>query len=274
MLLQILLRKGEITLASRRTVNIKGVLRYFLLFAFSLIMASQSHPSKAVEASDSLPVLVGIYPEGWIDQDLVDNLIEPLDIWIGKQNTLVGLSSDLEDSAPYLSLQLDTLWNNGYTPFINLTAGYFSQPTAYQIAAGQKDAAITHWAQTYASWASNGKFAYIAILPDMNTTWISYGRDPENYKLAFAHIQQIFTQNGVTSSAVRWVFAPTTLVQLPFEAYYPEDDHVDVVGFNAYNDGYCSASLDPFWVRHMKWLLISRSSLLASAQLLIPLKVR
>jgi hypothetical protein len=78
----------------------------------------------------------------------------------------------------------------------------------------------------------------------MNTTWASYGQDPANYKLAFARVQQIFTQNGVPDSAVKWVFAPNGWAHLVFEPYYPGDSLVDVIGASAYNWGYCNDTSD------------------------------
>lgn len=220
---------------------------YLLVLVLNTVLAIPTRSSIAVGQASSVPIFLGIFPKGWIDQSLVNNELAPLDSWTGKHTTLIGLSADFEDPATYLASQLNVLWNNGYTPYIDLTAGYFSQPSAYAIAAGQKDDALNHWAQVYAAWAVNGKFAFISVLPDMNMEWISYGRDPENYKLAYSRIKQIFSQNQVSNSAVRWVFAPTGWVQLPFEAYYPGDDLVDVIGFSAFNQGLCSVSMDDYW---------------------------
>jgi beta-mannanase len=77
----------------------------------------------------------------------------------------------------------------------------------------------------------------------MNASWVSYGLDPSNYKLAYSHIQDIFRQEGVPDSAVLWVFAPNGWSEpgQEFELYYPGDDLVDVVGFSAFNFGACVA---------------------------------
>jgi beta-mannanase len=78
----------------------------------------------------------------------------------------------------------------------------------------------------------------------MNANWVSYGLDPENYKLAFRRIQQIFAEEGVPEGSVVWVFAPNGWSEpgQEFEKYYPGDDVVDVVGFSAFNFGACVAA--------------------------------
>jgi beta-mannanase len=198
----------------------------------------------ASPTSSKPPVLLGTYVLDWLDQSTLEQDVIALDQWTGKKASLVGLLRDFEGSTAYIATQLDLLWNNGYTPFINLDFAYYSQPTAYQIATGEKDSAITAWAQVIDSWATGDKWLYIAPLPEMNTTWASYGQDPANYQLAFARIQQIFAQNGVPDSAVQWVFAPNGWAHLVFEPYYPGDSLVDVVGFSARNGGYCSGDSD------------------------------
>ena len=229
--------------------HIKKMLLALLILLFGVSLAGTSQPFvvAANTAANGAPVLLGIYPEGSITSRLIDTELHPLDTWTGKHTTLVGLNSDIEDDTTYYSTQLNLLWNNGYTPFINLTAGYFSQPTMYQIALGNYDNAIIQWANNYKSWATNGKWAYIAVLPEMNVPWVSYGRDPGNYKLGFVRIRQLFTQAGVPASAVKWVFSPNGWVQWPFEAYYPGDEWVDVVGYVSLHQGYCPNALDPYW---------------------------
>ena len=87
----------------------------------------------------------------------------------------------------------------------------------------------------------------------MNGFWVPYGLDPTNFILAYQHIQQIFIQEGVSMDEVHWTFAPNgwSRPQHPaLEAYYPGDNIVDVVGFSAYNFGYCNGGVwqDPVTV--------------------------
>jgi beta-mannanase len=235
-----------------RCMNIKRIFFCVLLLALNATLIAPTRSSAAIDSVTSVPAMasamMGIFVQDWLDQTFVDTELIPLDTWAGKHTTLVGFSADFEDPGQFLGNQLDVLWNNGYTPYIDLTAGSYSQPTAYEIASGQKDAALNHWAGVYSVWALSGKFAFISVLPEMNTPYVSYGRDPANYKLAFARIRQIFSQNGVPDSAVRWVFAPNGWVQLPFEPYYPGEDLVDVVGYSALNQGLCPSSMVNYWL--------------------------
>ena len=91
--------------------------------------------------------------------------------------------------------------------------------------------------------------AFIAPFPEMNGAWESYGEDPVNFKLAYQRVQDIFTQAGVKSDAVRWVFAPNgwSPEKDRFEYYYPGDSSIDVVAFSGYNWGYCSNAAWKHW---------------------------
>ena len=108
------------------------------------------------------------------------------------------------------------------------------------------DTALRAWAQSYKAFAigGGGRNAFIAPLQEMNGDWTSYGGNPTNFKQAYAHIQQIFAQEGVPSGSVQWVFAPNNVSgdgMAPFEDYYPGNNTVDIVGFSGYNFGYHSA---------------------------------
>jgi beta-mannanase len=143
------------------------------------------------------------------------------------------------------------MWDNGYTPFVNLTVQYNSGITAKQIANGQADNVLRNIARTYATMVQhNHRMAFFAPLQEMNSDWVPYGMDPANFKLAYRRIQQIFADEGVPSESIQWVFAPngwTAPEKPPFEDYYPGDAYVDIVGFSAYNFGYCSNNSHPAW---------------------------
>jgi beta-mannanase len=203
--------------------------------------------AKASGTSGSM--YLGIYPQGYLDQTTINNELHALDSWAGKQASIAAVSFELDDPNPQAIFQnqIDLLWTNGYTPFINLQTGYFSQPTASQIASGNYDTAIQKWAQAFAAWAINGKWAFIAPLPEMNASWISYSSDPTNYQLAFTRIRSIFAQNGVPANSIRWVFSPNGWVNISYTQYYPGNDYVDILGFSAFNYGYCPADPSPNW---------------------------
>lgn len=229
--------------------KIKSRIKITICFALIALLASSTGVSgQSISQTNSKPpILLGTYLIGWLDQGTLDQYVNALDEWAGKKSSLVGLVRYFDNSTTTVSSQLDIIWNNGFTPFVHMEFVYEPRPTAYQIANGDKDGEIANWAQAIASWTSGGKWLYLAPLPEMNTKWASYGQDPENYKLAFARIRNIFSQYGVSDSDVKWVFAPNGWAHLVFEPYYPGDDLVDVVGFSARNKGYCESNSDAWY---------------------------
>lgn len=194
-----------------------------------------------------LPVFVGVYTSGPLQGTVGE--IAKLDTWLGTPTvTLAGTFLDLETPSSSVIAELDSAWDAGYVPFVNLGAGTHIVPwTAAKIAGGAVDDAIRAWAAAFRAWSRNGeKRAMIAPLQEANGDWTTYGLDAENYKLAFYRIQSIFAQEGVRREAVMWVFAPNGWSEIgqEFERYYPGDTFVDAIGFSAYNFGACSIWAD------------------------------
>jgi beta-mannanase len=212
-----------------------------LVICLLILVSASGEFHEPVKANGTgVPVLLGIDPQGYITQDVIDSELHALDSWAGKGTAIAAIPLDIEEPNPEWNItnQLNLLWDNGFTPYVNLIAS-ISQPSAYQIAAGYYDNALNQWAQIYASWAGDEHWSFISVLPEMNVPWTSYGMNPINYILAYNHIQEIFAQNNVPADAVRWVFAPNGWYGNSFEEYYPGDEHIDIVSFSAYNFGYC-----------------------------------
>jgi len=196
-------------------------------------------------------LITGIYPQGWPDQNTINNEMKPLDNWLsgvtgGRSTSIFGTFLPLELRDDYYKGNVETpltvMWNAGYTPFVNLPTSPY---TAQQVAGGVLDSAITKWANSYKIYANSGtRFAYIAPMQEMNGDWVSYGRDPVNYIAAFKNFQRILHDVvKVPRSSVKWVFAPngwTRPGDPSFEKYYPGDSFVDVTAISAYNFGYCT----------------------------------
>ena len=200
--------------------------------------------------------LIGMYFQGGspANQETYDSIIEPMKEWSGGKLSIIGTFLNFNGSGDYelsVSKQLETIWNNGYVPFVNIQVS----STAYEVASGSKDSEIRNWAQAYKEFANGPdgqiRMAYLAPLQEMNSCqsggcWTEWGGDPGNYKIAFRRILQIFDQEGVPASSVRWVFAPNGWSHYkydhPFEDYYPGVEWVDVVAISAYNFGGCLSS--------------------------------
>lgn len=198
----------------------------------------------------NFPVLLGLYSSGYLGEpSVVKQEVQDVEQWAGKRFSLAGSFFDIEDSNPAYNIPvpLELLRQKGYTAFINLA----TKRTAVEIARGDVDRALKALAKAYASWSSQGKdrMAFIAPMPEMNGSWEPYREDPVNFKLAYQRIQRIFAEQGVSRSAVRWVFAPNgwSRSEHRFESYYPGNDRVDVISFSAYNWGYCHASAAGQW---------------------------
>jgi hypothetical protein len=200
-----------------------------------------------VTRSDLSFMMLGVYIPGYAgSQSVIDSQLKALDSWTGKQHSIVGLFVDFKDGNPGYNIptQLESLYQNGYTAFINLQA---SNTTMAQIAQGAVDGYIRNTARAYASWAKRGgnRMAFIAPFTEMNGEWTTYGGDPANFKIGYRRVQDIFLQEGAPASSMRWVFGPNGWSNIPFEDYYPGDDVVDINAFSSYNYGYCDA-IDPW----------------------------
>jgi hypothetical protein len=211
----------------------------------------KSRPAvSATVAAAKPPVLLGLYTSGFVgESSTIKNQLSEVDQWAGKHASLAGMFLDIEGDNPgyNVPVSLEQLRENGYTAFINLK----SNRTAAEIARGDVDDSVRNVAKAYAEWLSkgNGRMAFIAPMQEMNIAGERYSLDPENFKLAYQRIQSIFAEVGVPRNAVRWVFAPNGWSQQgnEFEKYYPGSDRVDVVGFSAYNWGYCSSASWKEW---------------------------
>jgi hypothetical protein len=212
-------------------------------------------------------VFLGLYTSASLQVTAAE--IGRVDTWLEDNGlntrvTIAGTFMDFEFPNPDWNIphDLDAAWNQGAVPFINLAVGTTSlgPRTAFQVASGELDGAIRTWATNFAEWTQGGtKHAFIAPLQEMNAGWVTYGLDPENYKAAFLHIQELFLEQGVPDDAVVWVFAPNgwSLPENKFESYYPGDAAVDVIGFSAFNFGACVAAgegWDPFEVAIQPYL--------------------
>jgi hypothetical protein len=194
-----------------------------------------------ISVKSTATVLTGIYPHGFPGlQSTIDNEFKVIDNWVGQKLSIGGTFIGFEGPNPRANFkeQMEVLWKNGYTPFVNLSTSH----TAAEVANGAIDGAIETMASLYVEYAQgNTRMAYLAPFPEMNGDWVPYKLDPDNYKRAFSRIQSIFASKGVPEGSVRWVFAPNGWSRpgTPgFESYYPGDSLVDVVSFSAYNFGY------------------------------------
>jgi len=214
-----------------------------------------------------------IMPVYWTKENVRTYMPEADLLAGGKKHSAVSWGIDIQDPALYepwesdselnrnnLYRQLEQLWLEGYISFVKIG----SSSTISQIDDGEYDNQLNQMAQIYKRWLDNGegRIAMFAPFQEMNGEWVPYYSEEENayqrqqnFKEAYYHIQNVFSDNGVDRSQIWWVFSPNggSLPEDNFEYYYPGDEFVDLVGFAAYNFGYCPATVKPDGNNYGNW---------------------
>lgn len=220
-----------------------------------LIYLKQNDPGKFIGI---------IMPVYWSEENVRTYMPEADQLAGGKKHSSVSWGIDIQDPALYepwqsdndlnknnLYRQLEQLWLEGYFSFVKIG----SSSTIREISEGVYDNQLNQMAQIYKRWLDNGggRKAMFAPFQEMNGEWVPYYSEEEKpdqrqqiYIDSYYYIQNIFSENGVDRSQVWWVFSPNgwSWPEDNFEYYYPGDDFVDLVGFAAYNFGFCEATIN------------------------------
>ncbi len=218
-----------------------------IAFALTVAMAfggvSLHNAPSAVAASaisGTGPAYAGMYSSEWDASVDLTNMAGAA----GRRATFLGtFHNPGESEAPNWAGNTDHLleeaWEGQATPVANFSI----DATAYAIASGQHDAAIRQWMKRVKAWTdrSGSRSLFIAPLQEHNGTWVPYGCDPVNFKLAYKRIRDIGRSEGLGETLVRWVWAPNgwndnrgACAGTGLGDYYPGADVVDVIGYSAY----------------------------------------
>lgn len=140
---------------------------------------------------------------------------------------------------------MDNVRNHGSIPMVTwepwLWALGLDQPafSLKSIIDGDWDAYITRWALDSKAW---GHPYFLRFAHEMNGTWYPWseqtnGNTAGQYVLAWQHVHDIFSAQGVTN--VTWVWSPNVAYNgsTPLAGLYPGDAYVDWVGIDGYNWG-------------------------------------
>lgn len=215
-----------------------------VIIALSLVATLPATNQRAEAAGGPAPIigsgdiLAGLYPNTfWFDSDF-DTLAGQM--W--QRFTFAGRFHNIYENNSWPEATYWTLeeaWTAESTPFANLQ--FTSGETAAQIAGGGLDAQITIWATEVRDWLDQGggRSLIIAPLQEMNGSWVSYGMDPPNFKLAYTRIRSIVNSTVTDPTKVRWAFAPNGWSEEPYDIvdYYPGDSVVDLITLSTYNFG-------------------------------------
>ena len=136
-------------------------------------------------------------------------------------------------SAPFIPGILSDLQDLGLTPYIEI--GTEDLATLNN---GGKSANLNAMSTALANWLDQGagRHVLIAPLPEMNLGEHPWGLNPSGYKAGYQRIRGSLLDKGLTPGQIRFVFSPNGIAG-DYEAYYPGDQVVDVIGFSKLNRG-------------------------------------
>ncbi len=152
----------------------------------------------------------------------------------------------LTDGTQYFQTSwMDNVRSHGSIPMVTwqpwlYTAGITqTQFQLSKIITGAFDSYIRRWADDSKSW---GHPYFLRFAEEMNGDWFPWseqvnGNKPGEYILAWQHVHDIFTTEGVTN--VTWVWSPNIEYSgsITLEELYPGDTYVDWLGIDGYNWG-------------------------------------
>ncbi len=122
--------------------------------------------------------------------------------------------------------------------------------TAYSldnIIAGKQDAYIRQWAQ--AAKATGAKiiirFGHEQTTVPGTITWYPWQGQPEAYKKAYIHIEDIFHEEGADN--VKYMWNPISFGNFNILQYYPGDKYIDYIGLTVINHGPNPDNPDATW---------------------------
>ena len=196
-------------------------------------------------ASQPPTIYYGMHVPGWL-QDLASvtafetNTQKPVSILMWYQGW--GLTDGSQHFQPSW---METIRNHGSIPLVTwepwlYTLGVNQPNYALQnIINGMYDAYIRRWAKASRAW---GHPYFLRFAHEMNGNWYPWseqvnGNQPGQYVLAWQHVHNLFTAQGVTN--VTWVWSPNVAYpgSVPVKGLYPGDAYVDWVGMDGYNWG-------------------------------------
>ena len=205
---------NKISLSAKKIAQIGIAAIVLFSMLFSSLNVSRSFA--ATTSQQTPPVLIGINTLSYLTDSAVNSEIKSVDTWTGKSSALVEISLELSDAnlSYNLPTELNALWNNGYAPLVDITGGSGS-PSAYAIAAGEYDAHIQRWADTYKAWAVDGKFAFLAVLLAYVTIkgWPRLDSRLWTNMPSIRRPEQAGAESAITGTL--WVIAFTALFALP-----------------------------------------------------------
>ena len=207
----------------------RGRLRRLVL-SVALVAGLVPMGSSPAIAAPEKPTLLGFATGGDFRQDLTDFRREA-----GRSPAFYQLFWGLETnwSAPFIPAILSDLQDRGITPYIEIG----TQDLA-ALNNGGKSANLNAMSTALAGWLGQdpARHVLVAPLPEMNLGEHPWGLNPSGYKAGYQRIRNALLDKGLTPRQIRFVFSPNGIAG-DYEAYYPGDQIVDLIGFSKFNRG-------------------------------------
>ncbi|WP_028489828.1 glycoside hydrolase family 26 protein [Thiothrix lacustris] len=160
--------------------------------------------------------------------------------------SLVNIFSTFDSNWQSLGVLAQQTYSRNATPLITWMPESQSQPMTNllpAIVAGKWDTYINTWIAGLETWQANYPTdqqpqLLIRFGHEFNGKWYAWGNDPENYRLAWQHIHDLF--NAAQVKNVEWVWCMNNFsfddINDPTR-YYPGDAYVDWTAIDIYNWG-------------------------------------
>jgi hypothetical protein len=231
-----------------RRSNLHNAIRLFITVLL-IISVTQLAPPRGQAATDE-PTLFGFATDGatlWSDIDAFTHQTGRPPAFY---QLFWGVQTDW--SAGWVANILSELNARGITPYIEVTTSNLDA-----LNGGSQDAKLREMATTLATWLkeSPGRHMLIAPLPEANISDHPWSGDPVGYKAGYRRIRSALLDEGLTPRQIRFLFAPNGVSDSgPYEAYYPGDDIVDMIGFAKLNYGSPWRDYEVTFQRHIDQL--------------------
>ncbi len=159
---------------------------------------------------------------------------------VGRTPALYGLfwTTELDWPNEWAAAMLDDLHRHGMTAYVELTTNDLAA-----LADGRRDAQLDAMVASLAPWLNGAadRHLLVAPLPEPNLVEPSHtwSGDPGRFVQAWHRIRAAFTDAGLGSDDVRFVFMVNGINTKgqDYARYYPGDGAVDLIGFNRLNRG-------------------------------------
>lgn len=200
--------------------------------AFLLLLASCASPITTDLEDDETftrPLLGAFVPSG-VWSDLAE--LKELESMVGGEFDVGHWYTSWDH--PYDPVPVNDLLEHGRIPLVSWQS---QGREVADIAAGRYDDYVREWARQAASAPGT---LYVRPFPEMNGDWVPWHGDPDNLRLAWRRLVELFREEGAHN--VRWVFSPNVTdeprtAENRMENYYPGREYVDVLALDGYNWG-------------------------------------